>query len=97
MEFMTGQKPREHNRYNVQALARVKKIGSEDWIDVKVVTISSMGACFETTGKISQSDSLEFHMASPNSNSKPFHLSARVVWIKGGQVGVEFTGNLAAG
>jgi PilZ domain len=92
---MTGQKPREHNRYNVQALARVKKVGSDDWLDVKVVTISSMGACFETTGKLSVADALEFYMAAPNASSKPFHLSARIVWIKESQVGIEFTGNLA--
>lgn len=94
---MSGQKPREHNRYNVQALARVKKIGSEDWADVKVVTISSMGACFTYSGSLKASDSIEFYMAAASASTKPYHLSARVVWIKDGQVGVEFTGNLATG
>lgn len=92
-----SQRPREHNRYNVQALARIKKHAAEDWIDVKVVSLSSMGASFVLKGMLSPGDSLEFYMPSPNSLSPPYHLAARVVWVKDGQVGVEFTGNLAAG
>ncbi len=92
-----GQRPREHNRYNVQAVARVKKHTSTEWTDVKVVSLSSMGAAFASSGHFKAGDSLEFYMEPASQATSPYHLSARVVWIRDGQVGVEFTGNLATG
>jgi hypothetical protein len=56
-----------------------------------------MGAQFAYPGKLSKEDHIEFYMPAPNSHKPAYHLSARVVWVKDGSVGVEFTGNMATG
>src|SRR4051812_2975836 len=92
--IMDDHKPRSHNRYSIKTVARVRKLGTEDWVEVRVISLSPMGASFDNTGYLSPSDTIEFFMPSPTQASPPYHLSARVVWIRDEQVGVEFTGSL---
>jgi hypothetical protein len=91
---MTAHKPRQFNRYKLNTLARVRRNGVADWTEVRVDSISSMGASFEHTRTFKESDSIEFFMPNPATPQKPYHLSAKVVWINDSLVGVEFTGAL---
>lgn len=90
---MKEHKPRQFNRYKLNTVARVRKMGAENWSDVRVDSISPMGASFEDTSLLSATDTVEFFMPKPN--AKPYHLSAKVIWVKEGLVGVEFTGAMS--
>lgn len=94
---MHEKKPRQFNRYNIHTVAKVRVQGAIDWIEVKVLTLSPMGACFQSIETFSTTQILEFYMPSPNSSNPPYHLAAKIIWAKDGQVGVEFTGSLRAG
>jgi hypothetical protein len=85
-------KPRQFNRFKLNTVAKVRKTGSKDWSDVRVDSISPMGASFEHTGILASSDAIEFFM--PNPSAPPYHLSAKVIWVRDNLVGVEFTGTL---